>query len=282
MTGIRTVKEVRLIEEFVNGNESGRCIIGDKNVTYLDPFLLFEDSKMSPPAGYPDHPHRGFEVLFYIIGGKVRHENFSGCDSILEQGDMLFISAGKGVMHSELPVGESHEVQLWVNMKNNDKMCDMAYHEVLKSDIPTKTKEGITAKVLLGEALGTKSEVKTRTPVSFVDFFLEPNTAYNQTVPENWTCLVYVLEGCIDVSDTKVLQYHCAFLSEGSSVTFRNDSGCNSRFIFVSGQPVNEPVHRNEQFVMNTKEQLDQAMMEFKEFKNGFEKGKTWKGSSKR
>ena len=152
-----------------------RRSVGRPELRNLDPFLMLDEFKGKQPAGFPDHPHRGFETVSYMLKGQFKHEDSKGHKGIIEEGDLQWMTAGKGIVHCEMPWGdvESQGLQLWVNLAKKDKMIEPQYQELKSTDIPVKIKDGVTVKVIAGESYGTQSKVYTRTPTLYLDFKLD-------------------------------------------------------------------------------------------------------------
>ena len=194
----RTIKQKVLSREQGEGMGARvRRSIGRPELRNFDPFLMLDEFKVGKPAGFPDHPHRGFETVTYMLPttkGSFAHEDFCGHKGIIGPGDLQWMTAGKGIVHSEMPANEdiSHGLQLWVNLAKKDKLCEPAYQELKASDVPKVTKDGVTAIVIAGEALGVQSKVYTRTPTHYLHFIMEKNSVLNQPIPEGWNAFAYV------------------------------------------------------------------------------------------
>ncbi|XP_007174299.2 pirin isoform X6 [Balaenoptera acutorostrata] len=205
-----------------------RRSIGRPELKHLDPFLLFDEFKGGRPGGFPDHPHRGFETVSYLLeGGSMAHEDFCGHTGQLNPGDLQWMTAGRGIVHAEMPCSEEpvHGLQLWVNLRSPQKMVEPRYQELKSNEIPKPSKEGVTVAVISGEALGVKGG-----QASFIPY----------------------LEMCILDPE-------------------------RSHFVLIAGEPLREPVVQHGPFVMNTDEEISQAILDFRNAKNGFERAKTWK-----
>uniref|UniRef100_A0A6I8NFK4 Pirin n=1 Tax=Ornithorhynchus anatinus TaxID=9258 RepID=A0A6I8NFK4_ORNAN len=246
-----------------------RRSIGRPELRNLDPFLLFDEFKGGRPAGFPDHPHRGFETVSYLLeGGSMAHEDFCGHTGKLNPGDLQWMTAGRGILHAEMPCSEepAHGLQLWVNLRSSEKMVEPHYQELKNKEIPKPTKNGVTVAVISGEALGVKSKVYTRTPTLYLDFKLDQGAKHVQPIPKG-----------PDDAQQKVEPHHTAVLGEGDSVQVENKDPERSHFILVAGEPIKEPVVQHGPFVMNTEEEISQAIIDFRGAKNGFERARTWK-----
>jgi len=198
---LRQVHQVLLsVEQSEGVGARVRRSIGRPELHNFDPFLLLDEFKAGRPGGFPDHPHRGFETVTYILPSSVgcfEHEDFCGHKGIIGPGDLQWMTAGRGIVHCEMPLNTevSHGLQLWVNLKSSDKMCPPAYQELKSEDVPKVTRDGVTAVVIAGEALGTCSKVYTRTPTHYIHFTMEPNTRLEQPIPHGWAAFAYTLNG---------------------------------------------------------------------------------------
>ncbi|XP_077374338.1 pirin isoform X2 [Festucalex cinctus] len=251
----------------------------------LDPFLMLNEFRVSKPAGFPDHPHRGFETVTYVLEGVIAHEDFCGHSGRLQPGDLQWMTAGRGVVHAEMPMSEEPVVglQLWVNLSRQSKMVEAAYQELRSSEIPKPTQGGVTVAVISGEALGAKSKVFTRTPTMYLDFVLKTGARHVQPVPPGWTAFIYTLSGTIHVGPEekhqKVEPHHTVVFGDGDSVRFENKGSDMSHFVLIAGEPINEPVVKHGPFVMNTEEEINQAISDYRNGQNGFERALKWKST---
>ncbi|KAL1826256.1 hypothetical protein ACET3Z_004668 [Daucus carota] len=258
-----------------------RRSIGRPELKSLDPFLLLDEFTVSPPAGFPDHPHRGFETVTYMLQGEFTHQDFAGHKGTIRAGDVQWMTAGRGIVHSEMPVGEGVHtgLQLWINLSSKDKMVEPNYQEMLSDDIKRVEIDGVEVKIIAGESMGVESPVYTRTPTMFLDFTLKSNSEVNQKIPESWNSFVYVIEGegiFGSLDSPPVSAHHVLVLSPGDSLSVWNKSSNALRFVLIGGEPLNEPVARHGPFVMNTHEEIDQTIEDYDHCKNGFEMAKNW------
>ena len=261
-----------------------RRSIGRPGIGQIDPFLMLDEFVGSSleGAGFPDHPHRGFETVTYVLEGEMFHEDFLGNSGTLKQGGMQWMTAGRGIVHSEIPGKELvRGLQLWVNLKSDLKMVPPAYQEPRKDEIPMVMKDGVTVRILAGSSLGKESKIKTRTPVHYLDVKLEARASFEQPVPADWTTFCYTLDGevCVGPDQTKIKSHHTVvFKNSGdSAVVFSNKSESECRFVLVCGEPIGEPVFQKGPFVMNSAQEIDDAVDDFRNHKNGFEEAKNWK-----
>ncbi|EYU32726.1 hypothetical protein ABFS82_14G039700 [Erythranthe guttata] len=260
-----------------------RRSIGRPELKSLDPFLMLDEFSVSPPAGFPDHPHRGFETVTYVLKGGVTHQDFAGHKGTIHAGEVQWMTAGRGIVHSEMPAGDGPNtgLQLWINLSSKDKMMEPRYQELLKEDIPSAENEGVEVKVIAGESMGIHSPVYTRTPTMYLDFTLKPDSHYHQNIPESWNAFVYIIEGegVFGVPNAGPASAHHILVlgpvGEGLSVWNKSDK--TLRFILVGGEPINEPVVQHGPFVMNTQAQIDKTIEDYYYGKNGFELAKQWR-----
>ncbi|MGZ6971983.1 MAG: pirin family protein [Thermoanaerobaculia bacterium] len=244
----------------------------------IDPFLLLDEMGPTnyPPGkavGAPDHPHRGFETVTYLLAGAMRHRDSRGHAGALTPGDVQWMTAGDGVVHSEMPDpkfqeegGLMHGLQLWVNLPKKDKRMRPRYQEIPASRIPlAKSADGaVSVKVIAGEALGRKAVIETRTPILYLHFTLERGGHLEQGVPEGFNVFAYVLsgEGRFGKDGTRGAEGDCVIFGKGAGdVVF--EAASRAEILVIGGQPLNEPVARYGPFVMNTKAELAEAFEDF-------------------
>eukprot|EP00301_Raphidiophrys_heterophryoidea_P026984 c9423_g1_i4.p1 GENE.c9423_g1_i4~~c9423_g1_i4.p1 ORF type:complete len:230 (+),score=65.02 c9423_g1_i4:465-1154(+) len=214
--------------------------------------------------------------------GTVTHEDFAGHKGVLRGGDLQWMTAGRGIVHCEMPSEkEVHGLQLWVNLSSKDKMCEPAYQELPAEKVPQVTVEGVTCRVIAGQALGITSPIYTRTPVSYLHFTMQPNSKLQQKIPSDWNAFVYILSGTatFGTNDKQgaahtTMTFPAQQTAQGITVT-ASQSGVD--FVMLSGQPLREPVVQHGPFVMNTQKEIEQTFDDYHEGKNGFERAHTWR-----
>ncbi|XP_059285373.1 pirin-like protein [Lycium ferocissimum] len=257
-----------------------RRSIGRPELQSLDPFLMLDEFNVSPPAGFPDHPHRGFETVTYMLQGAFTHQDFAGHKGTIRTGDVQWMTAGRGIVHSEMPAGPgTHKgLQLWINLASKDKMVEPRYQELLHENIPKVEKDGVSVIVLAGESMSVKSQVFTRTPTMYLDFTMKPGSEHHQPIPESWNAFVYIVEGegAFGSPDSTTPAHHCLVLGPGEGLSVWNKSSKPLRFVLIGGQPINEPVVQYGPFVMNTKTEIMQAYQDYQLGRNGFERARQW------
>ncbi|XP_057498345.1 pirin-like protein [Actinidia eriantha] len=261
-----------------------RRSIGRSELKYLDPFLMLDEFAVSPPAGFPDHPHRGFETVTYMLQGAFTHQDFAGHQGTIRTGDVQWMTAGRGIIHSEMPAGEGTQrgLQLWINLASKDKMIEPRYQELLSEDIARVEREGVEVRIIAGEAMGVQSPVYTRTPTMYLDFTLKPGggTQLHQPIPESWNSFVYIIEGegvFGSFNSSPIGANHVLVLGPGDGLSVWNKSTKSLRFVLIGGLPIGEPVIQYGPFVMNTQAEIEQTIEDYHYSKNGFEMAKYWR-----
>uniref|UniRef100_A0A1I8F379 Pirin n=1 Tax=Macrostomum lignano TaxID=282301 RepID=A0A1I8F379_9PLAT len=261
-----------------------RRSIGRPEVARLDPFLLLDEFRGSAPAGFPDHPHRGFETVTYVLEGAVRHEDFLGNQGVIRPGDLQWMTAGRGIVHCEMPHGEveCRGLQLWVNLPRTDKMCEPAYQDLRSSDIPSRSQGGVTVRVIAGESLGAKSPVFTRTPTLYLDVTVQPGVhaagaAGLERIHIRAERPGRVRQQRAGASSARRTRPCCwtapARLCGWPPVT---GAAAACRFVLIAGRPLGEPVEQWGPFVMCSKAELLQAKEDYRNGRNGFERAPGW------
>ena len=218
----------------------------------------------------------------YMLGGTFMHEDFKGHRGIIGPGDLQWMTAGKGIMHSEVPMSDekAHGLQLWVNLAAKNKMVQPKYQELLSKDIPKRRFQGVVANIIAGTAFGVQSPVYTVTPTMYIDFTMQGGSSLKQPIPAGWNGFVYVLEGSGSFGGHSGAAHHTLVLSnegseEGLTVTTAEGETC--RFALIAGEPLGEPIVQHGPFVMNTREEIMQTVRDFHSGTNGFEGASKWK-----
>lgn len=254
----------------------------------FDPFLLLDELgpinlKPGQAKGAPDHPHRGFETVSYVLDGRLEHRDSQGHSGLLRPGDVQWMTAGAGVVHSEMPEadftrtgGRLHGIQLWVNLPQRDKMTAPRYQEIPSTLIPVaRTEDGsVTVRVIAGEALGAKSVIETRTPLIYLHLTLQPGATIVQPVPQEYNAFAYVLEGAglfgtaLERGDDGQM---VIFAQDGDEIVVTNSADAEQPldFLLIAGVPLNEPVVRYGPFVMNTEAEIMQAIDDYRNGRMG-------------
>ena len=254
-----------------------RRSLGGPELDSADPFLLLDEFRSESGddyvAGFPDHPHRGFETVTYMLAGVMRHEDHSGNRGELVPGSVQWMTAGRGIIHSEMPQqrdGLLWGFQLWVNLPAKDKMTAPRYQEFAPEKIPVVNRaDGTTVRVVAGESEGVSGAVVgIATRPLYLDVAVPVGKSFEQATPAGHTGLVYVFEGAAEVgagaagAGTRVAASQLAVLTEGEALRVVS-SESKVRFLLLAAQPLREPVVRHGPFVMNTREEIHQAIRDF-------------------
>lgn len=249
-------------------------VIGSHELNMLDPFLLLDVFESDRPqdyiGGFPSHPHRGFETVTYLLAGRMRHKDNAGNEGVIEPGGVQWMTAGKGIIHSEMPEQENGLLmgfQLWVNLPAAAKMSEPGYQEYSPSETPLEVRDnGTEVRVIAGiTSEGTRGVVRNEyVHPTYLDVSLPAGQPFTQTVNRKDTTFLFVIDGQLETGTqgTQLDRRMLGILGEGSEVEVNSTAG--SRFLLVSAQPLNEPVARGGPFVMNTKEEIMQAFDDYK------------------
>jgi hypothetical protein len=246
--------------------------VGTPALPRVDPFLMLDNFRSDEPsdylAGFPDHPHRGFETITYMIAGRFRHHDNKGHSGLLESGGAQWMTAGRGIVHSEMPEQEEGLVsgfQLWLNLPASEKMRPAEYKDIQRWDIPVaKLDGGAEARVLAGEMLGVVGPISGRsTEPVLVDVSLPPNTSVTVPLSEAHMGFVLTFEGApVRVGESAIGKDELGVLSAGGALTLRSGDHA-SRVLLVAGKPIKEPIAQLGPFVMNTPDEIRQAVRDF-------------------
>ncbi|MBJ63891.1 MAG: pirin [Euryarchaeota archaeon] len=239
----------------------------------MSPFLLLDemgpaDYAPNEAVGAPWHPHRGFETVTYMLAGEMQHEDSVGSKGVITPGDVQWMTAGKGIIHSEMPTkkmmdegGLMHGFQIWVNLPAKDKMMNPRYQDITADQSPTVEKEGVWARVVAGECMGIESSIDTVIPITYIHVKMNPNTTLEKQLQEDLNAMLYVFGGEISVSGKAVKDGKLALLSPGSKIIINSKKG--AEFLILAGPEINEPIARYGPFVMNTREEIKQAIDDY-------------------
>jgi hypothetical protein len=239
----------------------------------LDPFLMLDAFGTDDPqdyiGGFPDHPHRGFETVTYMIAGRMRHRDNAGHEGLLQNGSVQWMTAGRGVIHSELPEQEDGRMegfQLWLNLAAKDKMRAPWYRDIQSAEIPEfTTPEGVKVRVIAGRSHGVDGAMQREvTDPLYLDLEIPAGASFTQALPTSHNAFVYVYRGELKIADAQVPVQRMAIL--------KNDAGSDgvvleapsaTRALLISGKPLGEPIAQYGPFVMNTKDEIFQAVQDY-------------------
>ncbi len=240
----------------------------------LDPFLMLDAFGSDQPddyiAGFPDHPHRGFETITYMLTGRMRHRDSAGNEGLLQTGGVQWMTAGRGVIHSELPEQESGRMagfQLWLNLPAQDKMCAPWYRDIQREQIPElRTEQDVLVRVIAGASHGVKGALqRAHTQPLYLDIHSPDGASFTQALPATMNAFVVVYEGALQVQGTRVAAGQMAILNnapESDGVQFQAVGA--TRAILVAGQPLHEAIVQYGPFVMNSQQEIMQAIDDYR------------------
>ena len=275
---LRTVQRLVPAEDTSDGaGVRLRRSIGTRGLDHLDPFLLFDEFRSDDAndylAGFPDHPHRGFETVTYMLAGRMEHRDHAGNQGNLVAGSIQWMTAGRGIIHSEMPQQEDGLMwgfQLWINLPADRKMSPPRYQDIPPSEVPLVTMDGADVRVLAGEVGDTRGPVEgiVTDPV-YLDITIDPNATISYALPNDHNAFIYAVEGAgsIGISaenaeGTQVTSGQLGVLGPGDGV--RVETGDQAlRLLLIAARPIGEPIARYGPFVMNTEEEIHRAFEDF-------------------
>ena len=283
-----TVKNSRQIEHLYAGvdTQDGAGVKLTRVLTQqlqerLDPYLMLDNFKSHNPddyvAGFPNHPHRGFETITYMITGRMRHRDSAGNEGLLQNGGVQWMTAASGVIHSELPEQENGAMegfQLWLNLPAKDKMNDPWYKDFQSDDLPKySTEDGVDVTVIAGQSHGIEGAVtRDITEPSYLDIYLPAGTSFSQAIPADHNAFAFVYRGTIEIAGETVPTKTMAILENNTDtdgVTITADSSEDTKVILITGRPLGEPIVQYGPFVMNNQQEIMQAVTDFQSGKFG-------------
>jgi redox-sensitive bicupin YhaK (pirin superfamily) len=251
-----------------------RVLTGGDLQKRLDPFLMLDAFSSDNPddyiAGFPDHPHRGFETVTYMLSGRMRHRDNAGHEGLLENGGVQWMTAGRGVIHSEIPEQEDGVMegfQLWLNLPAQNKMAAPWYRDYPGTAIPEYvTTQGVTVRVIAGNSNGVAGAVAREiTEPLYLDIHLPAGTGFSTALPDTHNAFIYVYRGAVSVGDVQISSRRMGILSNtpgAGNVTLSATE--DARLSLVAGKPLNEPIVQYGPFVMNTQQEIQQALNDFR------------------
>lgn len=272
------VTRTRAVRQRVRGRETAdgsgvglTRLIGGPELPQLDPFLLLDDFHSDDPrdyiGGFPPHPHRGFETVTYMVAGCMRHHDNAGHAGVVEAGGVQWMTAGRGVVHSEMPQQEEGllaGLQLWVNLPARSKLIEPRYQEYGPEAIPEEVREeGVRIRVVAGTtARGSRGPVRDlAVPITYLDVGLAAGSRFREPLAEDRNAFIHMLEGSVRIGDTRLAAHELAVLGEGDTLSLEAETP--ARLLVVAGPPLGEPVARRGPFVMNSDKELLQAFRDY-------------------
>ena len=248
-------------------------LLGTRQLLQLDPFLLLYEFRSDSPddyiGGFPSHPHRGFETITYMKAGTFQHKDSTGNAAVIDAGGIQWMTAGRGIIHSEMPMmadGLVWGYQLWLNLPADRKMMDPGYQNIQGGDIPVVEHAGASVRILAGEYAGQKGVTESVIPMFYLDVTLEPGAQFSHPVPPDMNAFLYVYDGDVTLGSEDDRQTgptgHLLVLGPGDAAGVQaGDNGAG--FLIAGAQRLDEPIARGGPFVMNTEEQLQQAYLDY-------------------
>jgi len=287
---VNILKQYFPVEQSEGAGAKVMRVVGGKEQSHMDPILLCDYFSIKLPTGFPDHPHRGFETVTYVLEGSMYHEDFMGVRDVIGPGDCQWMTAGKGIMHAEMP-GSYDEVtkgiQIWVNLPMAKKMMDPMYQDFKSDQIQEyNEKDGsLKVRVIAGETHGVTGRVVPNSKSLFYDVHVAPGQEFRTDIPVGFEGFIFVYQGknlTFGENGETTLGFEQTTLftaSEGSNklVVKANNSGDQARFIITAGLPNNEPIKQHGPFVMNTDSEISATFDDFENFRNGFEPRRAWR-----
>ena len=278
-TNAHTVTKITSISQIVQGMPASdgagvklKRVLGQPMLKRLDPFLMLDEFGSEDAqdyiAGFPQHPHRGFQTVTYMLNGKMGHKDSIGNEGLIEDGGLQWMNAGKGIIHEEMPMqieGKMRGFQLWVNLPASEKMSAPGYQDIPTANIPElRSSNGSLIRVLAGNYAGQEGAVTTQAvKPQFFDFHLVAGEVLKVATQTTHNGFLYVYEGAIEVADKLLNKGQLGVLDFTDELVLHTQHA--ARAIFVSGEPINEPVVQYGPFVMNTQEEINQALRDFQQ-----------------
>jgi hypothetical protein len=275
----QTVSQPRAVERVLAGQPTSdgagvklsRVLTADLQ-RRLDPFLMLDAFGTDNPgdyiAGFPDHPHRGFETVTYMIEGRIRHRDSAGHEGLATSGGVQWMTAGRGVIHSEMPEQEGGRMegfQLWLNLPAKDKMRAPWYRDFAAAEIPELQAEGAVVRVIAGQVRGVAGALqREHTEPIYLDIHLQPAARFELPLPAAHNAFVYVYRGALDVAGTAVPVQRMAILANRGDGVLLAAGAQGARVLLLAGRPLNEPIAQYGPFVMNSNAEIFQAVQDFK------------------
>lgn len=271
-------KKVQSIRAKEGGGFYVRRPFPNSGLSLVDPFLLFDHMERTvvgpgQAKGAPDHPHRGFETVTYMLEGGMEHKDSAGHSGQIGPGDVQWMTAGAGVVHSEMPFasildngGVMHGFQIWVNLPSRDKMMAPRYQDIPADRIPlwVSADGAVNVRVIAGDVGDKKAVIDTRTPIVFLHIKMQPGATFRQSVDPGFNVLAYVIDGAVQSGGQKAdTSEMLVFLNGGDYVELNAPSDSPADVLFLAGAPLNEPVARWGPFVMNTDNEIQQAFADY-------------------
>jgi redox-sensitive bicupin YhaK (pirin superfamily) len=276
-----TVSRPRAVEHLIAGHATSdgagvklTRVLTQNLQRRLDPYLMLDAFGSDQPddyiAGFPDHPHRGFETITYMLAGRMLHRDSAGNEGLLQGGDVQWMTAGRGVIHSEIPQqseGVMEGFQLWLNLPATEKMCPPWYQDIAAAELPKfSTPQGARVTVIAGLSHGVTGAVtRVGTVPLYLDVHLDAGGSFSQTLPSQHNAFIYVYRGQVSVGGQAVPSQRMAILAnsaQADGIALQADT--DARLLLIAGKPLNEPIVQHGPFVMNTAQEIHQAVLDMR------------------
>ncbi|MGC6536997.1 MAG: pirin family protein [Candidatus Puniceispirillaceae bacterium] len=245
-------------------------VVGTQQIDYLDPFLMLDEFKNDDPgayvAGFPEHPHRGFETVSYMKQGAMRHRDSAGNEGVIQDGGVQWMTAGRGIIHSEMPEqtdGLLWGYQLWVNLPASQKMTEPRYQDIQKEGIPEVITDDLHVRIMAGNYAGTEGASQTLWPVEYMDVMAQSGAVFRHDIPDGHNVMIFVYDGTVTAEGGSIgTKQLGVFAQEGTLEITASEEGAG--FLVMAGKPIGEPVAKMGPFVMNTEAEIRQAVQDFR------------------
>jgi hypothetical protein len=270
-----TTRKIQQIIDSVPASDGAgvrlRRSLGRADHLRVDPFLMLDEFSSENPddyvAGFPSHPHRGFETVTYLLDGHMLHEDHLGNRGNLTSGAVQWMTAGRGIIHSEMPQQENGRMrgfQLWINLPAKEKMKPAGYRDIQPDEIPVvELPGGGRAKVIAGTLNGTAGPIQGgSTEPLYWDVELKPGEKLETKIPETLSVYIYPFEGSVEIGDRVLKTHSGGVLGSGDRVEIRAGAD-DARFLLLAGRPIREPIVQHGPFVMNTRAEIEQAIRDY-------------------
>ncbi|SCU81824.1 LAMI_0B07844g1_1 [Lachancea mirantina] len=288
MTKLRSIlKFFTAVEQSEGVGARVRRTIGTFQQRNFSPFLMLDHFTVGAPAGFPDHPHHGQETITYVLSGMIAHEDFTGSSGVLRPGDLQFMTAGKGIVHSEIPVemenGEpSVGLQLWVDLPAHLKNCEPRYRDLRAAETPVAHPHpGLEVRVISGKSYGVSSASELAyTPVNMYHFKLsKKDVDFDQPFAQNFNTFMYILKGSVKIAGKVYEPYSAIFFNPDGDAIAGQSASDDTEFVLVGGEILNQPVVQMGPFVETSRERIAAVYNNYQHGVNGFERAPGWTSS---
>lgn len=260
-----------ILKTIKSNNRISHDIISLKDHTYSNPFLCIDHFKVPNPHTTLPHPHKGHDILTYILSGDYSYRDFCSTHLLhISAGELQYLQTGKGLVHEEVISQNCEGISIWVNVENKYKLSNFSYQNRKLGRITEVDTPGVHVNVLIGTYNHINSDIITRTPVNIFDISIRPNASFEHYVHDDWNCFLYVIEGSIETQEILLPRNFIGFFTTGGRyIHFKTSIG--ARVLLCAGEPINEPVYIQNGLVMTSEAEVIQAEEDYKHSRSGFE-----------